>query len=151
MTTVSVVGEADLGELLPLMRAYCDFYGATPSDEDLLTVARALIAAPDDEGVQVIAHDAAGQPVGFATIFWSWSTLSACRTDVTNDLYVVPAARGHGIGEALIAECVERCRARGARSLGWQTAKDNRRAQSVYERVGARREEWVDYSLQVAP
>jgi ribosomal protein S18 acetylase RimI-like enzyme len=62
---------------------------------------------------------------------------------------VDPAARGGGVAEALIAECVERCRERGARSLGWQAAKDNRRAQTVYERVGALREEWVDYSLEV--
>ena len=35
-----------------------------------------------------------------------------------------------------------------ARRLGWQTAKDNHRAQAVYERVGGRREEWLDYSLE---
>ena len=29
----------------------------------------------------------------------------------------------------------------------WQTARDNQRAQAVYERVGARRSEWLDYSL----
>jgi RimJ/RimL family protein N-acetyltransferase len=44
--------------------------------------------------------------------------------------------------------CRERCRARGARRLAWQTAKGNRRAQAVYERLGAVREEWLDYSLE---
>jgi ribosomal protein S18 acetylase RimI-like enzyme len=62
---------------------------------------------------------------------------------------VVPDARGSGVAEALIAVCRERCRQRGARWLSWQTAKDNRRAQAVYERVGAKREEWVDYSLEI--
>ena len=38
----------------------------------------------------------------------------------------------------------------GATELAWQTAKDNLRAQAVYERVGARRAEWLDYSLAVA-
>ncbi len=146
--TLHTVAEEDLGELLPLMRAYCDFYDADPSDEALLAMSRALIADPEREGAQIIArHD--GRAVGFATIFWSWSTLRAARTGVMNDLFVDPKARGGGIAEALIAECVERCRAHGARSLGWQTAKDNRRAQAVYERVGATREEWVDYSLPV--
>ena len=32
-------------------------------------------------------------------------------------------------------------------ALRWQTAKDNYRAQRVYERVGGRRQEWIDYSL----
>jgi RimJ/RimL family protein N-acetyltransferase len=38
---------------------------------------------------------------------------------------------------------------RGATTLIWQTAKDNLRAQAVYERLGAVREEWHDYSLAV--
>ena len=143
------VGEADLAELLPLMRAYCDFYRVDPTDEDLLAMARALIADPDGEGVQLLARADDGSAVGFATVFWSWTTLSASRIGVMNDLFVDPSARGGGVAEALIAECVQRCRQRGARSLGWQTAKDNHRAQAVYERVDAVREEWVDYSLEL--
>jgi GNAT superfamily N-acetyltransferase len=147
--TFHTVSEQDLGDLLPLMRAYCDFYEVAPVDEDLLAMARALIADPEREGVQILARDEAGRAVGFATIFWSWSTLRASRIGVMNDLFVDPAARGRGVAEALIAECVGRCRSRGASSLGWQTAKDNRRAQAVYERAGAARSEWVDYSLEV--
>jgi RimJ/RimL family protein N-acetyltransferase len=67
-----------------------------------------------------------------------------------NDLFVVPEARGGGVAEELIAACVRRCRERGAVTLTWQTAPDNRRAQAVYERVGARRSQWVDYSVDVA-
>jgi RimJ/RimL family protein N-acetyltransferase len=31
--------------------------------------------------------------------------------------------------------------------MGWETAKDNARAQRLYERIGASRAEWIDYSL----
>ena len=55
------------------------------------------------------------------------------------------------MAEALIEECGRLAARRGATSLGWQTAKDNLRAQAVYERVGAKREEWVDYSLATGP
>ena len=144
---ITVVAEADLPELLPLMRAYCDFYEVRPSDEALLAMARELIADPDKEGVQLIARDGGGRAVGFATIFWSWSTLRAARIGVMNDLFVDPGARGGGYAEALIRACLESARERGAASLGWQTAKDNYRAQAVYDRMGATREEWVDYSL----
>ena len=147
--TLHTVGEGDLAELLPLMRGYADFYGVSPSDEGLLAMSRTLVSDPEHEGVQIIARDDTGTPVGFATIFWSWSTLSARRLGVMNDLFVTSGARGGGLADALIAECVERCRIRGADSLGWQTAKDNLRAQGVYERVGAKREEWLDYSLDV--
>ena len=141
---------ADLGELLPLMRAYCDFYGADPSDEALLELARTLIADPDREGVQLLARDA-GEPLGFATIYWSWATTRAVRIGVMNDLYVAPAARGKGVADELIRACVEECRKHGASRLTWQTARDNERAQRVYERIGAERSEWVDYSLSVRP
>jgi RimJ/RimL family protein N-acetyltransferase len=45
---------------------------------------------------------------------------------------------------------VERTRSRGAAVLAWQTAPDNHRAQTVYERVGARRSQWLDYDLPAA-
>jgi GNAT superfamily N-acetyltransferase len=68
---------------------------------------------------------------------------------VMNDLFVVEDARGTGVAEALIAECLGLCRERGAAELEWRTAKDNLRAQAVYDRVGGRRSEWLDYSLPV--
>jgi GNAT superfamily N-acetyltransferase len=147
---ITRVGEEDLEELLPLLRGYCDFYGASPSDEALLAVSRALIGDPEREGLQLIARAPDGSAVGFATIFWSWQTLSAARLGVMNDLFVAPEARGSGLADRLIAACRERAAEHGATELAWQTAKDNLRAQAVYERVGARRAEWLDYSLAVA-
>jgi GNAT superfamily N-acetyltransferase len=147
---ITTVAEADLLELLPLMRGYCDFYEVDPSDDDLLAMSRALIADPDREGTQLIARDEEGRASGFATIFWTWTTLSAARIGVMNDLFVTERARGTGVAEALIAACAERCRGYGAVSLDWTTARDNHRAQRLYERVGAKRDErWVDYSLDV--
>jgi hypothetical protein len=65
---LAVVGDADLAELLPLMRDYCDFYEVSPSDADLLAMSRALIADPEHQGLQLIARDGAGAAVGFTTI-----------------------------------------------------------------------------------
>jgi GNAT superfamily N-acetyltransferase len=143
------VREEDLADLLPLMRAYCDFYLADPPDADLLALGRALIADPAREGVQLLARapGAGGAAVGFATVFWTWQTLAASRLAVMNDLFVAEDARGAGIADALIAACAEQARAHGATTLAWQTAKDNHRAQAVYERVGGRRSEWLDYEL----
>jgi hypothetical protein len=63
--SIAAVTASDLGELLPMLRAYCDFYQVDPSDDRLLALATALIDDPD-EGVQLIARgdDA---PLGFAT------------------------------------------------------------------------------------
>jgi GNAT superfamily N-acetyltransferase len=147
--SIRVVGHDDLGALLPLMRAYCDFYAVAPADEDLLALSRALIADPEHEGVQLIARTGGGA-IGFATVFWTWSTTRGARIGVMNDLFVAPEGRGTGAADALVAACADRCRARGAVSLTWQTALDNARAQAVYDRIGARRSQWLDYDLPVA-
>ena len=141
------VTEADLDALLPLVRAYCDFYEVSPSDDALLALSRALIADPDREGAQLLARDDAGRALGFATIYWTWATTSAERIGVMNDLYVAPEGRGTGAAEALIEACRAECATRGAGKLTWQTAPDNERAMTVYDRVGATREQWVDYWL----
>ena len=151
MTDTARITTADLPDLLPLIRAYCEFYDVAPADDALLAVSRALIADPDREGVQLIARSDSGEAVGFATVYWSWDTLVAARVGIMHDLFVIPPARGTGIADLLIEACVEECRRHGAAKLGWQTAPDNTRARRVYERVGATRDEWVDYWLSVSP
>jgi GNAT superfamily N-acetyltransferase len=142
----TVSTEAEVQRLLPLMRGYCDFYRVRPPDAALLSMSRSLIADPAREGVQLIATGG-DRDLGFATLFWSWETTTAGRVGVMNDLFVIDAARGRGIGSALIEACLERCRAHGAVRMIWQTAVDNLAAQAVYDRVGATRETWVDYWL----
>jgi GNAT superfamily N-acetyltransferase len=147
---IAAVGEDDLDDLLPLLRAYCDFYAVAPSDADLLALSRSLIADPERDGIQLIARGPDGTGLGFATIFWTWSTTRAARIAIMNDLFVTPEARGLRLGEALIAACADRCRARGVTALTWQTAPDNTRAQALYDRIGARRSQWLDYDLPVS-
>jgi hypothetical protein len=93
---ITLVGSTDLPELLPLVRAYCDFYQATPSDRELLELSRALLADPRRDGLQLLARDDIGRAVGFATLYWSWQTLVAARVGVMNDLFVAAEARGMG-------------------------------------------------------
>ncbi|UTI65685.1 GNAT family N-acetyltransferase [Paraconexibacter antarcticus] len=153
--TIARVTQGDLPELVALMRGYCAFYEETAgvvqaSDADLAAFGRALLADPEREGVQLMAWSVEdGTPLGFATVFWTWSTLGAARLAVMNDLYVDPAARGTGLADALIAACRDEAREHGATRLAWQTAPDNHRAQAVYDRVGGRRSEWLDYDLPV--
>jgi len=149
---IAVVREEDLDDLLPLMRAYCEFYEVAPSDAALLAMSRALIADPEREGLQLIARGWDGAAVAFATLFWTWQTLSASRAAVMNDLFVAEHARGTKIADALIAACATAARMHGAPHLTWQTATDNLRAQAVYDRVGGTRSaDWLDYDLPTAP
>jgi GNAT superfamily N-acetyltransferase len=146
MLTITTVGPADVPELMPMLRAYCDFYRVEPSDERLGALVSALIDGPS-EGVQLIARDTVGTPLGFATIYWTWQTLCAARVGVLNDLFVVPASRGTGNGRALIEHCQQLCRERGAEKLVWETAPDNATAQRLYDGIGAEKSTWLTYEL----
>jgi GNAT superfamily N-acetyltransferase len=130
------------------LRAYCDFYRVDPPDERLLGLANALIDNPS-EGVQLIARDIDGTPLGFATIYWTWQTLHAGRVGVLNDLFVVPASRGTGMGRALIERGRQLCREHGAEKLVWETAPDNAVAQRLYDGIGAQKSTWLTYELDV--
>jgi GNAT superfamily N-acetyltransferase len=131
-----------------MMRAYCDFYEVAPSDADLERLALALIADPDREGVQLIAHAEGGEPLGFATVYWTWQTLNAARAGVMNDLFVVPEARGQGVGRALIEECRRRAGEHGAPELVWETAPDNETSQRLYDSLEADKSPWIYYALK---
>jgi GNAT superfamily N-acetyltransferase len=137
----------EIEEMLPLIRAYCEFYETEPKDEGLRKMFETLITDPS-QGVVFIAR-ADGKAVGFATLDWKWSSLKAAKIGYLEDLFVDPDARGRGIADALIEICAERCRELGMPAMAWQTAPDNHRAQKVYNRTGAGAEPYLEYDLEL--
>jgi GNAT superfamily N-acetyltransferase len=146
---IGPASESDVVALIPLMRGYCEFYGASPTDDGLEEMARALIAAPDGEGILLAAREDDGAPVGFAACGWKWSSLRGARIVVLEDLFVAPEFRGRGAAGALIAECARRARELGAPVITWLTAPDNHRAQAVYHRAGATSDTFLEYELEL--
>jgi GNAT superfamily N-acetyltransferase len=98
-----------------------------------------LIAAWDD-----------GRPVGFANLYWTFSSVAAGPIVLLNDLFVVEGQRGAGIGRRLIEFSVRRTEERGASRLEWRTELDNRVAQRLYERFDTVRTVWLNYALYPA-
>ena len=159
-TTTHVACAADVPELVVLMRAYCDSsdepHVAKPSDDDLRSLCNKILADPEREGVYVLARrstDGDTSPVGFASLFWSWSfTSHPGRQAILSDLYVSPSARGCGVAGVLIHACEEQARQRGhVRSMIWQTATDNHAAQRAYQRLGLTPSPCADYELVLFP
>ena len=64
-----------------------------------------------------------------------------------NDLFVVPAARGQGVGRALILHCLAYAQSRGFGAIEWQTALDNATAQRLYDSLPSERSGWYSYTL----
>jgi GNAT superfamily N-acetyltransferase len=139
--------EDEIDELMPLMRAYCEFYGTEPYDDGIRNMLATLIADPS-QGAVFIAREG-DRALGVATLDWKWSSLKGARLGYLEDLFVDPNARGRGIADALIEICAERCRELGMPALQWATAPDNHRAQQVYNRTGADSELLLEYDLSL--
>jgi GNAT superfamily N-acetyltransferase len=141
--------EADLDALAPLLRGYTDFYESNPTDDGLEAMARDVMAAPEDEAFLLVATDDAGDVVGFALNQWKWSSLRGARAVVLDDLFVAESARGAGHADALIAAVAEVARRHGAPMVSWFTQPDNKRAHTVYDRVGGTAETLLEYELEL--
>src|SRR3954466_9282467 len=115
-----------------LWRAYCDFYETElPDAVTQRTWARIL---DPDSAVMCILAELDGEVVGFANCVVhenTWETQPVCYLE---DLYVDPAARGHGIGKELIEWLRNAMRAEGWARLYWATHKDNAGARKLYDR-----------------
>ena len=92
------------------------------------------------------------RPVGFALYFFTYSTFLAKPTLYLEDLFVVPEARGHGAGKALLAALARVATRRGCGRMEWAVLDWNTPAIGFYERLGARlRKDWILTRLTGTP
>ena len=134
--TLGVVRRAGLNHLdvvAHLFDLYRMFYGQ-PSDPSL---ARAFIRArmERDESVVLLAWRDE-QAVGFVQLYPAFSSVSAARTWILNDLLVVPEARRLGVARALLSAAADFARDDGALRLELETDHDNHGAQALYRDMG---------------
>ncbi|MEA2433152.1 MAG: hypothetical protein QOG54_609 [Actinomycetota bacterium] len=138
----------DEHQLIQLMLDYVvGFYEQPePAHDELIALIQRLYDGTD--GVQYVAQS--GQDlVGFATVYFTWNTLTVGPAAIMNDLFVVQRWRGSAVAKNLLESCADGARERGSPTLTWETAQDNVRAQRFYERNGGRRESWVVYELDL--
>jgi GNAT superfamily N-acetyltransferase len=148
MPDVHPITDDEFERVLPLIAAYQRFYEGEPDEERNRAFFRRFVD-PSDDGLLLGAWED-GELIGHACLYWTFSSVSAAESVLMNDLYVAEGGRGKGVGKALIDAAVEVARARGAHHLEWETALDNRRAQRLYERMGAERNVWFEYSIDTS-
>ena len=132
---VRQAGPADVDLVAPLFDAYRQFY-QRPSD---LALARAFLAERLDREESVIfVAERDGRAVGFVQLYPLFSSTAArpSRLWLLNDLFVAPAARGGGVGHALMEQARRLAEETGAVGLELATARTNVGAQRLYESLG---------------
>jgi GNAT superfamily N-acetyltransferase len=145
---IAPIHPEELEDLLPLIAAYQRFYEVEEIDEARNRAFFRRFLAPSEDGLLLGARRGRAL-VGYACLYWHFSSLEACESVLMNDLFVVEEARGGGVGRALIEASAEIARERGAPFVEWATEPDNLTAQRLYDSTGAEREEWISYELRV--
>lgn len=143
---IAPVTAAEMDELLPLIAAYMRFYEVEEIDDERNRAFFSRFLAPSDDGILLGARED-GRLLGHACLYWHLNSLLAAETVLLYDLFVVPEARGRGVGRALIEASADVARERGAAQLEWSTAPDNHTAQRLYDSLPTERSEWLEYEL----
>ena len=145
---VEPIAEGQYETLVPMIAAYQGFYEADDIREERNREFFRRFLAPSDDGMLIGAWRD-DRLVGYACLYWHFSSTKAVETVLMNDLYVETEARGEGVGRALIEAAAEVARERGSPILEWSTAPDNATAQRLYDSTGAERSTWIEYELRV--
>lgn len=124
---------------------YRSFYGC-PSNLGLAkNYLRQRLEAKESD---VLLAQKGGLWVGFCQLYRGLSSISCTHSVILNDLYVAEGQRSNGVGRILIEYTVKLARQRGASSVILETALTNERAQSIYERLGFKRQQgFVAYAM----
>ncbi len=100
---------------------------------------------------EVVIGEADGTAQGFALFFHNFSTFEGKPGIWLEDLYVRPAARGGGLGKALLAHLAALAGARGCARLEWAVLDWNAPSIAFYRALGARSlDEWTTMRLDGA-
>ena len=93
---------------------------------------------------EVVIGELDGTPQGFALFFHNFSTFEGRPGIYLEDLFVRPAARGSGLGKALLAHLAQLCVTRDCARLEWSVLDWNTPAIGFYQSLGAKlMDEWT--------
>jgi GNAT superfamily N-acetyltransferase len=129
---------ADYVAWKPLWDGYNAFYGrsgptALPDEITRTTWTRFHDPA---EPVHALVAECGGALLGLAHYLFHRSTIQIGQSCYLQDLFTVEAARGRGVGRALIERVCEHARAARAPRVYWQTHETNTTAMRLYDQVG---------------
>jgi GNAT superfamily N-acetyltransferase len=130
----------DYARWLPLWDGYNAFYGrsgptALPAAVTATTWARFFDA---NEPVHGLVAENGGELIGLTHYLFHRTTTTIAPLCYLNDLFTSEAARGRGVGRALIEAVYTQARQAGAPRVYWQTHETNTTAQALYDKIAER-------------
>ncbi|MGN8019346.1 GNAT family N-acetyltransferase [Phyllobacterium sp. 22229] len=134
---VRPVTRQDYDQWLPLWDGYNAFYGrsgatALPAEITRTTWERFFDAY---EPVNALVAESGGKLLGLTHYIFHRSTISVAPNCYLQDLFTNEAARGKGVGRALINGVYERAQHAGSPRVYWLTHETNHTAMELYNKV----------------
>ena len=135
--TIRPVSRQDYAQWLPLWDGYNAFYGrsgatALAAEITAMTWARFFDAY---EPVHALVAESGGELLGLTHYLYHRSTTAIEPVCYLQDLFTRAAARGKGVGRALINVVYEQAKLAGSPRVYWQTHQTNLTAMQLYNKV----------------
>lgn len=135
--SVRTAERRDFARWKPLWDGYNAFYGRSGETALAPEITHTTWSRFFDayEPVHAVVAESGGELLGLAHYLFHRSTTQLAPTCYLQDLFTAEAARGRGVGRALIEAVYERARAAGAPRVYWQTHETNQVAMRLYDQV----------------
>jgi GNAT superfamily N-acetyltransferase len=132
---IRCVTDEDFAAWKPLWNGYNAFYGrsgdtALPEHITRTTWSRFMDAS---EPMHALVAERDGEWLGLAHYLFHRSTTHPANSCYLQDLFTIEAARGLGVGRALIEAVYAKARQAGASRVYWQTHETNATAMRLYD------------------
>ncbi|WP_284646652.1 GNAT family N-acetyltransferase [Paenibacillus silviterrae] len=144
--TIRNAAPSDIPRITELMHEYIvGFYkNPWPSDEKIHLLIQTLLEK--QVGIQFVVEQDT-QLIGFATIYFTFSTMRAGKITIMNDFFVLEPYRNTEIEASLFLHCKTYSQDQGFAYMSWITAAQNERAQQFFAQMGSLQGNWINYSI----
>jgi len=138
--SVRPVTRQDYDQWLPLWEGYNEFYGRSGATALSPEITRMTWERFFDayEPMHALVAESDGQLLGLTHYIFHRSTILIEPICYLQDLFTNKAARGKGIGRALINGVYEQARLAGLSRVYWQTHETNLTAMQLYNKLANR-------------
>ena len=132
-----IIKQANLSDLEGISRLF-DAYRVFYKQASDLALANRFLNDRFDKGESIIfyAKNDVGEYLGFAQLYPSFSSVSAKKIWILNDLFVSENTRGLGVGKKLLNRIKEFAKETNSKGIALETDITNVNAQGLYESLG---------------
>jgi GNAT superfamily N-acetyltransferase len=134
MNRFRTAGEADLDAIVGLMRLYYAEDGYPFVEDEARQALRALIG--DDRRGRLWVAEVEGRVVGYLAVTLGFSLEYRGVDAFIDELYVVAASRGGGLGTDALATAERYCREHGVKAIHLEVERHRIAALAIYRRAG---------------